>query len=293
MAETSSESWLVGRLLATTAGFLGAKGSGTPRLDAELLLSKVLKMPKVQLYVNFERPLAPEELDEYRELVRRRAKHEPVAYILGRKEFYGLELKTSPSALIPRPETEHLVDEALRLAKTFWSGQKIEAADIGCGTGAIALALAQNLTEAEIQAVDISPEALALAGENAAALNLASKINFNQGDLLAPLAGRRFHLICANLPYIPTAEMATLMPDVDLHEPHQALDGGPQGLDLIIRLLTAAPAHLHPQGHILLEIWPGSFPALNKLAEDSGYQVDEPIRDLAGHIRIVVMKVSQ
>ena len=292
MGETSGgDSWLVGRLLATTAGFLGDKGCGTPRLDAELLLSKVLKMPKVQLYVNFERPLAPAELDEYRDLVRRRAKSEPVAYILGRKEFYGLELKTTPAALIPRPETEHLVDEALRLAKTLWPEEKIQAADIGSGSGAIALALAKHLPEADIQAVDVSDAALALAGENAASLGLESRITFRHGDLLEPLAGLRFHLICANLPYIPTPEMATLMPDVGRHEPHLALDGGPQGLDLIARLLAAAPACLLPKGHILLEIWPDSFPALNTMAEAAGYEVAEPIRDLAGHIRIVPLSL--
>lgn len=285
----SSDTWLVGRLLSTTASFLKDKGCASPRLDAELLLSRVLKMSKVQLYVNFERALSQPELDEYRELVRRRCRHEPVAYILGQREFYSLPFKTRPAALIPRPETEHLVDEALRLARELWPGQALALADLGCGSGAIALALAKNLPTAEIAAVDISPEALELARENAAALNLAQRVVFHQGDLLAPLPGRRFQLICANLPYIPSEEMAGLMPDVGLHEPHLALDGGPRGLSLIARLLETAPGHLADQGRLLLEIWPDSLAELESMARSLGYDLDEPIRDLAGFNRIVVL----
>ncbi len=287
----AKETWRVGRLLATTTAFLRDKGSATPRLDAELLLSRVLKMTKVQLYVNFERDLGDGELGDYRELVRRRARHEPVAYILGSREFYGLELKTTPAALIPRPETEHLVDEALRLARDLWPGEAVAAADIGCGTGAIALALAKNLKPAEVAAVDLSPDALNLARENAAALHLADRVTFHQGDLLAPLAGQDFHLVCANLPYIPTAEMAGLMPDVGQHEPRQALDGGPAGLTPIIRLLETVAAHLRPQGRVLLEIWPDSLPRLLAEADRLALIPDgEVIRDLAGHARVVVFR---
>ena len=290
MAEArNQEVWPVGKILATTTSFLASKGAANPRLDAELLLCRVLGLPKVQLYVNFEREMSPRELDEYRELVRRRSRHEPVAYILGHKEFYGLKLKTSPAALIPRPETEHLVDEALRLAGELWPGQKILAADIGCGSGAIALALAKNLPEAEIHAVDISPEALALARENAAALGLDTRLVFQEGDLLAPLEASGFHLICANLPYIPSDEMPGLMPDVGGHEPHLALDGGPRGVSLIERLLSQAAGRLAPQGRILLEIWPDSVTDIEAFAEELGLVMDEPIRDLAGLNRIVVL----
>lgn len=291
MAESNpSESWLVGRLLATTASFLSGKGSATPRLDAELLLCRVLKMPKVQLYVNFERALAQEELDAYRELVRRRARHEPVAYILETREFYGLNLKTTPAALIPRPETEHLVDEALRLVKEFWPDEpSLSIADVGCGSGAIGLALARNLPQAKIDAVDISPEALNLARENAAALSLDDRMDFHSGSLLEPVADRSFHLICANLPYIPTSEMAGLMPDVGLHEPHLALDGGPEGLSLIEKLLDLAPSRLLPQGRLLLEIWPASLPGLERAAAGRALTVIDTIRDLAGHNRIAVL----
>jgi len=285
----TGEIWTVVRLLSATTDFLAGKGSSTPRLDAELLLARVLALSKVQLYVGFERQVEPAELDRYRELVRRRARHEPVAYILGEKEFYGLKLKTTPAALIPRPATEHLVDEALRLAKKHWPDETLQAADIGCGGGAIALALAANLPRAEISAVDISPEALDLARANARACGLEGRVAVSQGDLAEPLAGRRFHLICANLPYIPESEMAGLMPDVGGHEPHLALNGGLEGLALIRRLLPDAPGLLEPDGRLLLEIWPASLAALTASAEAAGLAVEEIIRDLAGHQRIVTL----
>lgn len=281
--------WQLGELLNTTAAFLGSKGSSTPRLDAELLLAEVLGCTKVQLYVNFERQMSSAELNSYRELVRRRAHHEPVAYILQRREFYGLMLKSTPAALIPRPETEHLVDAARELAQRLWpSENSLAVADIGCGSGAIGLALAKNLP-AEVAAVDISPAALALARENAEALGLADRVKFFQGDLLEPLAGRDFHLICANLPYIPSGEMEGLMPDVGLHEPHLALDGGPEGLSLIERLIKAAPAQLKPEGRLLLEIWPSSLPRLAQIAAEVSLTVGDSIRDLAGFQRVAIV----
>jgi release factor glutamine methyltransferase len=252
----------------------------------------VLALPKVQLYVGFERAVKPEELGRYRELVRRRAQHEPVAYILGEKEFYGLKLKTTPAALIPRPETELLVDEALRLAKKHWPEEAIQAADIGCGGGAIALALARELPRAEIWAVDISPEALALARTNALDLGLTQRLIFLEGDLAAPLAGRRFHLVCANLPYIPESEMVGLMPDVGGHEPHLALNGGPEGLALIRRLLKDAPGLLHPGGRLLLEIWPDSLAALADSAGQVNLTLEGVFRDLAGHQRVAVLAAA-
>ena len=293
MTDPQAEAWTVGRLLSATAGFLAGRGSSTPRLDAELLLARVLALTKVQLYVSFERLVEPAELDMYRGLVRRRARHEPVAYILGEKEFYGLKLKTSPAALIPRPETELLVDEALRLAKKHWPDEAVQVADIGCGGGAIALALARELPRAEIWAVDLSPEALALARTNAQDLGLAGRLTFFEGDLAAPLAGRRFHLVCANLPYIPEPQMAGLMPDVGAHEPRLALNGGPEGLALIRRLLPDAPGLLAEGGRLLLEIWPDSLAALTEAAGRAGLAVEEALRDLAGRRRVVVLTSSR
>jgi release factor glutamine methyltransferase len=284
--------WTVGRLLSATTDFLAGKGSATPRLDAELLLSRVLSLTKVQLYVSFERTVELAELDQYRELVRRRSRQEPVAYILGEREFYGLKLKTAPAALIPRPETELLVDEALRLAKKHWPNDEIQAADIGCGGGGIALALARELPRAEICAVELCPEALALARTNAQDLGLTQRLTFFEGDLAAPLAGRCFHLICANLPYIPESEMAGLMPDVKNHEPHLALNGGPEGLAPIRRLLPDAPGLLAPGGRLLLEIWPDSLAALADSAGQSNLAVEDVLRDLAGFQRVAVLTAA-
>lgn len=290
---SNQEIWAVGRILATTTTFLGAKGSLTPRLDAELLLARILKMSKVQLYLNFEREMSLEELGEYRELIRRRSRLEPVAYILGEREFYGLKLKITPAVFIPRPETEHLVDEVLRLSKTLWPNQSLRLADIGCGSGAIALALAQNIPTANLEAVDISVEALALAEENASALSLADRVNFYSGDLLAPLADSKFHLICANLPYIPTSNLDTLMPDVVQYEPRLALDGGPEGLTVINRLIQSVSAYLEPGGRLLMEIWPPSLASLEKQASAIGFSPAEVIQDLAGRQHFVVLTANK
>ncbi len=294
MTATKDKIWQVGELLATTTTFLREKGAQSPRLDAEILLATVLKMPRVKLYINFEQELKAEDLTAYRELVRRRAKLEPVAYILGEKEFYGLSIKVGPEVLIPRPATEHLIDAVLREAKNapFTSAAPLSIADIGTGSGAISLALAKNLPQAAITAVDISPTALALAQKNADVLGLLSQIEFLAGDLLAPLADRKFHFICANLPYIPSSEMAGLMPDVGQHEPHLALDGGPQGLTLIARLLNEAAPKLYAGGLILLEIWPDSLAELEALAASLGFLRQEVVMDLEGHCRLVIFKTN-
>ena len=292
MTAAKDKIWQVGELLATTATFLGDKGAQSPRLDAEILLATVLKVPRVKLYINFEQEVNAEDLSAYRDLVRRRAKLEPVAYILGEKEFYGLPIKVGPEVLIPRPATEHLIDAVLREAKNapFAGLAPLAIADIGTGSGAISLALAKNLPQAAITAVDISPSALALAQKNAESLGLLAQIEFLAGDLLAPLADRKFHFICANLPYIPSSEMAGLMPDVGQHEPHLALDGGPQGLTLIARLLNEATSHLHDNGLIFLEIWPDSLAELEAAALPLGFLRQEIIMDLEGHCRLVIFK---
>ncbi|MDR1546904.1 MAG: peptide chain release factor N(5)-glutamine methyltransferase [Deltaproteobacteria bacterium] len=286
----SEREWTVTEILTTTTDFLGRKDPSCPRLEAELLLSQVLNLERVKLYVNFDRRLTTRELSAYRELVRRRASHEPVAYILGRKEFYRLNLTVTPQTLIPRPETEHLVDEALRLIKESGLTEP-ELADLGCGSGAVALALAANAPGAKIEAVDLSAEALAVARANAQALSLADRITFSQGDLFAPLSERLFDLICANLPYVPDAELVRLPPDVALFEPRLALAGGPEGLDVIARLLTQAPSHLKPGGRVVLEIWPPSLLRATELAAAAGLTPLEPVLDYAKKDRIFVAQL--
>jgi release factor glutamine methyltransferase len=307
--------WTVAEILAVTTDFLAKKDPTCPRLEAELLLSSVLKLNRVSLYVNFERVLTPSELSAYRELVKKRGSHEPVAYILGHKEFYKLKLKVNSGTLIPRPETEHLVDEALRLLKEAKKEAKEEdiedsksadetqsevkdeateskeeklVADIGTGSGAIALALLSADPNLKVTATDISPKALEVAKENAKICKVEDRVTFLEGHLTAPLIGQKFDLICANLPYIPDADMATLSPDVSLFEPHLALRGGADGLELIQELFSQVKPFLKDGASLILEIWPDTVPKLQQLALAAGLDPKEPILDYSKKTRIFV-----
>ena len=283
----SEKVWTIASILSVTTTFLAAKDPNCPRLEAELLLCEILNLDRVKLYVNFEQELTEPQISAYRELVKRRAAHEPVAYILGRKEFYRLKFKVTRDTLIPRPETEHLVDEAIRLAKEF-AGVELKLADIGCGSGAIAVSLAKTLPSSAVKAVETSEAALEVAKLNAKENKVESQIEFFQGSLLEPLSGKRFHLICANLPYIPDKDMETLAPDVAAFEPRLALAGGPDGLDLISELIAAAPGHLEPGGRLVIELWPDSFAKAAALAEKAGLKTFEPVLDLSAKNRILV-----
>lgn len=282
--------WTIGQLLKWAGGYLGQKGFTKPRLEAEILLGHVLGLDRVRLYLDFERPLMAGELAAYKVCLKRRAACEPSAYITGIKEFYGLQFKVGPGILIPRPETELLVDEALRWALRLGPRDaELALADIGLGSGAIGAALLHNLPQSRLWGVDISPRALKTAAENFDRLGLGSRATLCLGDLLEPVTGHKFHLIGANLPYIPTPEMASLMPDVGRYEPRLALDGGPDGLSLIEPLVRAAPYCLRSNGALFLEIWPESWPALDRLAKDSGFKGRRVLNDLAGLRRVAVL----
>jgi release factor glutamine methyltransferase len=281
--------WILSDILNVTVDFLAKKNpDSSPRLDAELLLARVLGLPRVSLYINFEKPLTPKQVDAYRELVRRRGRHEPAAYILGEKEFYGISFKTDKRALIPRPETEHLVDEALAILKTLPDGAPA-VCDVGCGSGAVALSLAAHFPNAVIEASDASLEALALAEENARLLKLQDKVSFHEGDLLdAPFESPAFDLVCANLPYIPSGDLEKLPPDVFAFEPLSALDGGPDGMRLTSRLLQQAGEKLRPKGAILLEIDPSQYAPLRDVAEKAGLEPLEAVKDFSKKDRVLV-----
>lgn len=221
-------------------------------LDAAVLLAHVLGCDRAALLAHPERPLTTSQATAFQALVARRATGTPVPYLTGRRAFFDLELWVTPDVLIPRPETEHLVELALTWART--RGGQVRLVDVGTGSGAIALALARHLSDAQVWAVDVSPAALRVARANAARYALDRRIHFVQGDLLTAFGGAAppFDLIAANLPYIPAPTLASL--PVARHEPHQALDGGPDGLALIRRLLADAPRVLAPSGLLLLEI---------------------------------------
>ncbi len=247
-------------------------------LEAEVLLRHVLGWQRHQLYARLQDDLDDAHNAALQALVERRLDHEPTAYIVGRKEFYGLEMETTPVALIPRPETELLVEEALRAARAGAEARPPVIVDVGCGCGAIAVALAHHLPEAVVYALDASAEALALAARNASKLGLDERIRFLQGDLLHPLP-EPADVIVANLPYVKSGDWETLPPEIREREPRAALDGGPTGTEVVERLLRGAPRHLREGGVLLAEIgW------------DEGERVVEVARECFARARVAVKK---
>ena len=247
-------------VLRGTERYLADRGVENARLNAEHLLAHALGLKRMELYLQFDRPLTESERAPLRDLVKRRGAREPLQHVLGTAEFHGRTFACDKRALVPRPETEQLVELALEMAKDKPAATIL---DIGTGSGVIALTIALELPSATLHATDLSPDALALAAENAARHALTDRIVFHQADLLPP-DDARFDLIIANLPYIPAEEIASLSPEVR-HDPASALDGGADGLDLIRRLIDTAPDRLAPGGALLLEIGLGQADAVNTL----------------------------
>lgn len=278
--------WTVRRILDWTIPHLKSHGSESPRLDAEILLAHARGCPRIQLYTNYDEPLTDAQRAVMRDLVKRRATAEPVAYLVGHREFFGLDFQVTKDVLIPRPDTETLIVEAIELLKPQTAPRVL---DVGTGSGCIAISLAVNCPNAEITAIDLSESALDIARQNAEKHEVSSRIRFLQGDLFAPLgADKPFDLIASNPPYIASAEIETLSADVRLHEPRSALDGGPDGLDVIRRLVAAAPQHLVPQGKLLIEISGEQADAVTQLLAANGHYDDIAVlKDLAKQPRVV------
>ena len=265
------------------------EGLSTPRLDAEVLLAESLGMDRVGLYTHFDQPLQPGELARFKRLIRRRMAHEPLAYITGKREFWSLPFKVTPDVLIPRPETEGLVEEALRLlADPERCGRGGRILEIGTGSGAIIIALAKELPSASLVATDFSEKALALARGNATAIGVGERIQFLHGDLFAPLEQESpFDLILSNPPYISRSEFASLAPEVRDFEPRIALDGGKDGLAFFRRFLPKVGRYLQPAGWFLTEIGAGQDPEIQKIAAAiPDLEAFTFIPDLAGMKRI-------
>lgn len=282
-----------------SAGFLDRKGIESPRLQAELLLAHLLRMPRMKLYLNFERALTDAETNALRELVKRRATREPLQHIVGSTSFCGFEITVNRHALVPRPETELLAETGWKFLAAPKPGeggstlnaQPSTAFDFGTGTGCIAIALAAKVPAARITALEISPEALALARENALKNNVADRIEFLSGDGLATVpAGRSFDLVISNPPYIPSAEIATLEPEVKDFDPRAALDGGADGLEFYRRLAAGAGAFLKPDGKIMVEFGDGQADAIRKLFEDEKWIVEAVKEDYSQRARILIAK---
>lgn len=295
-----------------SAEFLTKKIVESPRLQAELLLAHVLKLPRMKLYLNFDRVLSPAETDTLRELVKRRGLREPLQHIVGFTSFCGLEIAVNRHALVPRPETELLTEAGWQFLLERRPPARLEseseqravpeagaptALDFGTGTGCIAIALVVKCPEAKIIASDVSAEALTLAKENAVKNNVSERIEFLQGDGFAALgtrAGlpRSFDLIISNPPYIPSAEIATLEPEVRDFDPRAALDGGADGLDFYLALAAQAKPFLKPNGKIMLEFGDGQAEAIKKIFEDEKWIVEAVKEDYSQHARIIIAKSS-
>lgn len=259
-------------VLKLSADYLAKHGSDSARLDAEVLLAHVLRMRRLDLYLKFDRPLAEPELGAYRSMIGRRGKGEPVAYLVGHKEFMGLDFEVTPDVLVPNPDTEVLVQRAVAIARE--SERPLRVADVGTGSGCIAIAVAHYAPNSEVWASDMSAAALQVAARNVARHQLADRVHLSCGDLMSPLPGD-FDLVCANLPYV---DPAARLPAEVTAQPAQALYAAEGGAALVARLLAEAPPRLRPGGRVLAEIDPsiaGRF---------AGHRIH---RDLGGRERVL------
>ncbi len=263
-AQGTGETWTLLKLLRWTTDYFTEKGVDNPRLDAELLLAHVLKLDRVGLYLNYDRPLAATELDTIRPLVKRRGQREPLQYLLGLTEFWSLEFKVSPAVLIPRADTEILVEEALARA-----GSEGQLLDVGTGSGAIVISLASELPDWQMTGLDISPEALAIARENIEINQVADRVQLLEGDL-AELPTQEYDLIVSNPPYIAQREWDELMPEVRCFEPQLALLAKNDGLECYQQLAAQAPSRLKTGGWLLVEIGYQQAEAVKELLAASG-----------------------
>jgi release factor glutamine methyltransferase len=286
---SADAAWTVGKIIDWTTAHLKKHGSETPRLDAEILLAKARNCPRSQLYVQYHELLTDDERSVMRDLVRRRAQAEPVAYLVGHREFFGLDFRVTPDVLIPRPETETLVLELIAAARAYTRPRIL---DVGTGSGCIAVAAAVNLPAAAVTATDISPPALEIARANASHHDVAGRIRFVEGDLFAVLeTGDLFDVIVSNPPYVADGEIETLPADIRQHEPQQALRAGPQGLDVIARLVAGATAHLAGGGTLLIEISPEQAAAVVALVDQTGaFETSRVIKDASGSERVVAAR---
>ena len=282
---TATRNWTVLELLRWTTGRFAECGIDTPRLDAECLLAHVLGTDRLRLYVDFDKLVAQAERAAYRELVRRRAgERVPVAQLTGEKEFWSLRLTVNADVLVPRADTETLVEAALERIPD--PDREYEVLDVGTGSGAVALALASERPRARITATDVSPQALAVARENARRLGLAGRVRLAEGSLFEPVAGECYDLVVSNPPYVAEAEAASLAPELR-HEPRQALFGGPDGLAVLRPLVDGLAGALRPGGAWAVEVSPEQVPLLEGWCREVGLGGTQVHRDLAGLPRVV------
>jgi release factor glutamine methyltransferase len=280
--------WTIKALTEWTTKFLATKGVETPLKETRTLLAHVLACKPIDVVARSEEEPTPSERTRFKELIQRRADGWPTAYLTGIRDFYMLPFEVNPAVLIPRPDTEMLVIAALDFLKTQHAPQIL---DLGTGSGCIGVSLAHQLKSSHVTAIDISPDALDTAKRNATTHNVISRMTFHLGDLFAPLAlGTKFDAILSNPPYIPPMELASLAVEVREHEPHIALDGGPDGLAFYRRIAGTAREYLAPGGIVAVEIGYNQGDAVVNLFRQAGFQNVQLQRDLSQRTRIVVAK---
>jgi len=286
-------SWTIHELLKVTTDYLTQKGIESPRLSAEILLAHQLNLNRVKLYLDFEKPLGEEEVAGFRNLVRRRLRREPLQYITGHQEFWSLDFRVGPQVLIPRPETEVLVEQVIRLFKEERVPEKDhpKILDFGTGCGALAVSLAREIRSASVWASDISEDALEVARLNAEAHDVADRIVFKRGDLWQPFRGKdiRFDVIVSNPPYVDSGLFHTLPCEVRDYEPRAALDGQEGGMFYIEKIILGSGDYLNPGGWVLIEMDPGQTPRALQLIEKSGLYAEwERVKDYSHCYRVVM-----
>jgi release factor glutamine methyltransferase len=300
--EDTARTWTVAELLGWTESYFRKLGLPTPRLDAELLLASALGGGRLRLYTDYHKPVEPLERVRFRELVQRRARKEPVAYITGVKEFYSLRLTVSPAVLIPRPETEHLVEAAIDFLKPLAEREAPpRVLDLGTGSGNIAVSIAHEVPRARVDAVDVSSEALALARRNAVDHGVAERVRFWCGDLFAALPAApevpRYDVVVSNPPYVAASEIDGLMADVRSFEPRQALldskSASGNGLGFYRAIAADAPTHLDPLGSVLVEVGDGQAREVERIFSDHGLGRTRRIKDYAGIERVVTAEHAE
>ena len=282
----NADVWTVQGILEWTTGFLKQKGVESPRLEAELLLAHARKCPRIRLYTDFNAPLTDTERATMRELVQRRAKREPLAYIVGAREFYGRSFEVGPGVLIPRPETESLIDACLdRIPKDA----SCHIVEVGFGSGCIAITLAKQRPMCSVTATELSDKAMEIAARNVVRHGVTDRVTLLAGDLLQPVNSRRelFDGLVSNPPYIREDERETLQPEVVQHEPSEALFAGEDGLSVVRRIIEQAPSVLKPGAFIAIEVDPSQCRSVASLLIAGRFQATTVKRDLNGNERIV------
>lgn len=284
--------WTIAGLIKWTSGYFEARKIDSPRMTAEILLAHCLGLTRLDLYLQHDKPLLQDELDRFKSLIKRRVNNEPVAYITGIKGFWSLDLAVSDKVLIPRPDTESLVEAALTKIPETASGSPLKIADLGTGSGAVVLSLAAVRPENIYFALDLSLEALSLAKKNAVINCPDADIHFLAGNWFDAFSEKEiFDIIVSNPPYIPTRELSKLQPEILMYEPMLALDGSTDGLKCIREIIQKAPDFLKPGGWLMLETgFDQKYPVLKIAEETNSYKKIEFLKDFAGKNRVVKMK---